>query len=57
MLFRSGVIGAGKTSLLQAMIGEMRRVAGNVEFGGSVAYCAQTAWIQVRFIQVVVVED
>ncbi|KAF8558202.1 ABC transporter [Imleria badia] len=41
-----GAIGAGKTSLLQGMIGEMRRVAGTVEFGGSVAYCAQTAWIQ-----------
>ncbi|KAF8557120.1 P-loop containing nucleoside triphosphate hydrolase protein [Imleria badia] len=41
-----GAIGAGKTSLLQGMIGEMRRTAGTVEFGGSVAYCAQTAWIQ-----------
>ena len=45
-----GVIGAGKTSLLQAMIGEMRRVAGTVEFGGSVAYCPQAPWIQVQFI-------
>ena len=52
-----GAVGAGKTSLLQGVVGEMRRSAGTVEFGGSVAYCAQTAWIQVRFIQVVVVED
>ena len=43
-----GAVGAGKTSLLQGIIGEMRRTAGTVEFGGSVAYCAQTAWIQVR---------
>lgn len=42
-----GAVGAGKTSLLQGLIGEMRRTAGTVEFGGSVAYCAQTAWIQV----------
>lgn len=42
-----GSVGSGKTSLLQAIVGEMRRIAGTVEFGGSVAYCAQTAWIQV----------
>ena len=52
-----GAIGAGKTSLLQAMIGEMRRVAGNVEFGGSVAYCPQTPWIQVRFVQLAMIND
>lgn len=43
-----GAIGAGKTSLLQGIIGEMKRISGTVEFGGSVAYCAQIAWIQVR---------
>jgi ATPase subunit of ABC transporter with duplicated ATPase domains len=49
-----GAVGAGKTSLLQGIIGEMRRIAGTVEFGGSVAYCAQTAWIQVccTFVQI-----
>ncbi|KIJ66691.1 hypothetical protein HYDPIDRAFT_26121 [Hydnomerulius pinastri MD-312] len=41
-----GAVGMGKTSLLQGLIGEMRRIAGTVEFGGSVAYCAQSAWIQ-----------
>ena len=50
-----GQSGLGKTSLLQAMIGEMRRVAGTVEFGGSVAYCPQTAWIQVRFVHVTMI--
>ncbi|PCH42435.1 nucleoside triphosphate hydrolase protein [Wolfiporia cocos MD-104 SS10] len=33
-------------SLLQGLIGEMRKVRGNVSFGGKVAYCSQTAWIQ-----------
>jgi ABC-type transport system involved in cytochrome bd biosynthesis fused ATPase/permease subunit len=42
-----GAVGAGKTSLLQALIGEMRRVSGEVKVGGKVGYCAQTAWIQV----------
>lgn len=50
-----GAIGVGKSSLLQALIGEMRRIAGTVEFGGSVAYCAQTAWIQVCFFKLPVI--
>ncbi|KAG1734117.1 ABC transporter [Suillus lakei] len=41
-----GAVGMGKTSLLQGLIGEMRRTSGKVEFGGSVGYCAQVAWIQ-----------
>lgn len=52
-----GAIGAGKTSLLQGIVGQMRRIAGTVEFGGSVAYCAQTAWIQVRFVRIAIIED
>ncbi|EPQ52804.1 multidrug resistance-associated ABC transporter [Gloeophyllum trabeum ATCC 11539] len=40
-----GQIGSGKTSLLQAMLGEMRRTKGNVIFGGSVAYAPQAPWI------------
>lgn len=50
----------GQSSLLQGLIGEMRRVRGHVSFGGKVAYCSQTAWIQnatlVRTIAVVVGE-
>lgn len=42
-----GPVGSGKTSLLQGLIGEMRKTSGSVMFGGSVGYCAQTAWIQV----------
>ncbi|KAG8995316.1 hypothetical protein FRB94_009288 [Tulasnella sp. JGI-2019a] len=43
-----GPVGSGKSSLLQAMIGEMKQTGGNgkVVFGGKVAYCAQVAWIQ-----------
>ncbi|EKM58258.1 uncharacterized protein PHACADRAFT_171522 [Phanerochaete carnosa HHB-10118-sp] len=41
-----GAVGSGKSSLLQGLIGEMRKVNGRVSFGGPVAYCAQTAWIQ-----------
>ena len=42
-----GPVGAGKTSLLQGLIGEMRATAGTVKFGGDLAYCSQSAWIQV----------
>jgi ABC-type multidrug transport system fused ATPase/permease subunit len=42
-----GTIGSGKTSLLQGLIGGMRKTKGSVRFGGSLAYCAQSAWIQV----------
>ncbi|KAJ3535552.1 hypothetical protein NM688_g6963 [Phlebia brevispora] len=41
-----GAVGSGKSSLLNGLIGEMRKVQGHVSFGGRVAYCAQTAWIQ-----------
>ncbi len=42
-----GAVGSGKTSLLQGLIGDMRRTDGSVRVGGSVAYCSQSAWIQV----------
>ncbi|KAG8769118.1 hypothetical protein FRC12_005151 [Ceratobasidium sp. 428] len=41
-----GPVGSGKSSLLQGLIGEMRKVGGEIAFGGSVGYCPQTAWIQ-----------
>ncbi|KAF9267240.1 ABC transporter [Marasmius fiardii PR-910] len=45
-----GRIGSGKSSLLQALIGEMRQTnknaATSVRFGGTVSYSPQTAWIQ-----------
>ena len=42
-----GAVGSGKTSLLQGLIGEMRKTSGSITFGGSVGYCPQSAWIQV----------
>ncbi|TRM64247.1 P-loop containing nucleoside triphosphate hydrolase protein [Schizophyllum amplum] len=41
-----GTVGAGKSSLLQGLVGEMKKVAGEVYFGSSVAYCPQIAWVQ-----------
>ena len=41
-----GRVGSGKSSLLLGLIGEMRKIQGQVTFGGTVAYCPQTAWIQ-----------
>lgn len=40
-----GQVGSGKSSLLHAMLGEMRKVKGDVTMEGRVAYVAQTAWI------------
>ncbi|CAN6345532.1 unnamed protein product [Urochloa humidicola] len=41
-----GLVGAGKSSLLCAMLGEIPRMSGSVSVSGSVAYVAQTSWIQ-----------
>ncbi|KAI8925342.1 P-loop containing nucleoside triphosphate hydrolase protein [Entophlyctis helioformis] len=41
-----GSVGSGKSSLLNALVGEMRRTAGSVTFRGTVGYCQQQAWIQ-----------
>lgn len=37
---------SGKSSLLNALVGEMKRNRGRVAFGGSIAYAAQQAWMQ-----------
>ncbi|KAG6873113.1 hypothetical protein C0995_002776 [Termitomyces sp. Mi166 len=41
-----GRVGSGKSSVLQALIGEMRKTKGKVLFGGNVAYVPQTPWIR-----------
>jgi ATP-binding cassette subfamily C (CFTR/MRP) protein 1 len=41
-----GVVGAGKSSLLSGMLGEMRKVSGEINVEGSIAYVPQQAWIQ-----------
>ncbi|KDQ53927.1 hypothetical protein JAAARDRAFT_38897 [Jaapia argillacea MUCL 33604] len=40
-----GRVGSGKSSLLQGLIGEMRKIGGHVTLGGTVAYVPQSAWI------------
>ncbi|KAF9005892.1 metal resistance protein YCF1 [Cyathus striatus] len=40
-----GRVGAGKSSLLSAVIGEMTRQEGNVSVCGSIAYAPQDPWI------------
>jgi ATP-binding cassette, subfamily C (CFTR/MRP), member 1 len=35
-----------QSSLLQGIIGEMRKTGGMVSFGGQIAYCSQVPWIQ-----------
>ncbi|XP_071797864.1 multidrug resistance-associated protein 1-like [Asterias amurensis] len=41
-----GQVGAGKSSLLSAMLGEMEKLKGSVAVQGTVAYIPQQAWIQ-----------
>lgn len=43
----AGPVGSGKSSILQALIGEMKQIGGpKPVLGGTVGYCAQMAWIQ-----------
>ncbi|KAL2258581.1 hypothetical protein VTK26DRAFT_8070 [Humicola hyalothermophila] len=41
-----GTVGSGKTSLLAALAGDMRKTSGKVTLGASRAFCPQYAWIQ-----------
>ncbi|GFO38359.1 multidrug resistance-associated protein 1 [Plakobranchus ocellatus] len=41
-----GPVGAGKSSLLSAMLGEMEQLSGRCSMTGQVAYVPQQAWIQ-----------
>ncbi|XP_053388123.1 multidrug resistance-associated protein 1-like isoform X2 [Mercenaria mercenaria] len=41
-----GYCGSGKSSLISAILGEMRRLGGYTQIKGSVAYVPQEAWIQ-----------
>ncbi|RPA94274.1 hypothetical protein L873DRAFT_1442024 [Choiromyces venosus 120613-1] len=41
-----GSVGSGKSSLLAALAGDMRKTSGNIKRGPRVAYCPQYAWIQ-----------
>ncbi|XP_071514768.1 multidrug resistance-associated protein 1-like [Panulirus ornatus] len=41
-----GTVGSGKSSLLAALLGEMRKDAGKVIVNGNLAYVPQQAWLQ-----------
>lgn len=41
-----GSVGSGKSSLLAALAGDMRRTRGDVTIGATRAFCPQYAWIQ-----------
>ena len=41
-----GSVGSGKSSLLAALAGDMRRTSGEIMLGASRAFCPQYAWIQ-----------
>ncbi|KAF9109320.1 hypothetical protein BGX27_007755 [Mortierella sp. AM989] len=41
-----GPVGSGKSSLLQAMVGNMMKVRGDVIRGATISYASQTHWIQ-----------
>lgn len=41
-----GSVGSGKSSLLAALAGDMRKTSGSVTFGADRAFCPQYAWIQ-----------
>ncbi|XP_067676618.1 multidrug resistance-associated protein 1-like isoform X2 [Haliotis asinina] len=46
-----GQVGAGKSSLVSAMLGEMEKMEGFVNMKGSIAYVPQQAWIQNETLQ------
>ncbi|KAL2337937.1 hypothetical protein Fmac_012383 [Flemingia macrophylla] len=41
-----GPVGAGKSSLLYAVLGEIPKISGTVNVGSTIAYVSQTSWIQ-----------
>ncbi|KAI3865604.1 hypothetical protein MKX03_036874 [Papaver bracteatum] len=46
-----GEVGAGKSTMLAAILGEVLNTAGTVQTYGKIAYVSQTAWIQTGSIQ------
>jgi ABC-type multidrug transport system fused ATPase/permease subunit len=41
-----GAVGAGKSSLLAGLLGEINRPRGSVQLCGRVGYCSQSAWFE-----------
>ncbi|KAI5396777.1 ATP-binding cassette sub- C member 8, variant 2 [Lathyrus oleraceus] len=46
-----GPVGAGKSSLLYAILGEIPKISGTVNVGGTFAYVSQSSWIQSGTVQ------
>ncbi|KAK2353044.1 ABC transporter C family member [Trifolium repens] len=46
-----GPVGAGKSSLLYAILGEIPKIQGTVNVGGTLAYVSQSSWIQSGTVQ------
>lgn len=46
-----GTVGAGKSSVISALLGEMEKLSGRVNTVGSIAYVSQQAWIQNASLQ------
>lgn len=40
-----GAVGSGKSSILSALVGEMRKGQGAVQLSGTIGFCAQVPWI------------
>lgn len=40
-----GTVGSGKSSVLSVLLGEMSKVAGQVNISGTIAFVPQTAWV------------
>ncbi|KAJ1959010.1 hypothetical protein GGI12_004567 [Dipsacomyces acuminosporus] len=39
-----GSVGSGKTSLMNALVGEMKCISGTMAFGGTISYASQIPW-------------
>lgn len=46
-----GTVGAGKSSIISAFLGEMDKISGRVNTVGTIAYVSQQAWIQNATLQ------
>ncbi|KAK8465073.1 hypothetical protein PHAVU_010G140400 [Phaseolus vulgaris] len=46
-----GPVGAGKSSLLYAVLGEIPKISGTVNVSSNIAYVSQTSWIQSGTVQ------
>ncbi|XP_058743549.1 ABC transporter C family member 8-like [Vicia villosa] len=46
-----GPVGAGKSSLLYAILGQIPKISGTVNVGGKLAYVSQSSWIQSGTVQ------